>query len=253
MLDAGEDVLRHFTPMFAVVGGTECFRDDVRRLYDSLSRVGRTSYLREAAGVCTISYISLEQRASCAACGQPRISPFVHVGPSEIDSLSQKEEVPVTWRPLTTVGDDFFRTAAVSVTVTVDVRCPVDRLWDVLSADDAVVSWSPAVTEARWASASRGVGAIREVTLGGVLGVKEHFYRWDKNERMTFSAEAVTLPGVRAFAEDYVVTPTPSGSRLEWTVAMEFTRRNSLLARVVRPVLRFAIRDLARGVRRQAR
>lgn len=176
----------------------------------------------------------------------------VHVGPSPIDFLSQKEEVPVTWRPLTTVGDDFFQTAAVSVTVTVDARVPVDRLWEVLSAEEAVVSWSPAVTEARWATTTRGVGAIREVTLGGILRVKEHFYRWDKNERMTFSAEAITLPGVRAFAEDYVVTSTSSGSQLEWTVAMEFTRHNSLLARVVRPILRFAVRDLARGLRRQA-
>uniref|UniRef100_UPI003D8E6D1D SRPBCC family protein n=1 Tax=Gordonia sp. B7-2 TaxID=3420932 RepID=UPI003D8E6D1D len=120
---------------------------------------------------------------------------------------------------LVTVGDEFFDEAPVRATLGFDTPAAPARVWEVLAADDAVGSWSKLVTGAHWEPGPRGVGAIREVTLGGFLTVREEFYRWDEGERMTFSAVETTGPGIRSFAEDYVITPKGNGSRLEWTVA----------------------------------
>ena len=119
------------------------------------------------------------------------------------------------------VDDAFFSSAPVRTTAVIEVPEGPVEVWKVIAADDAVGSWSRLVTEAHWLDDRRDVGAVREVTLGGALTVTEVFYRWDINERMTFSASETTGPGIAAFAEDYVLTSTPSGSRLEWTVALE--------------------------------
>lgn len=156
----------------------------------------------------------------------------------------------MTWHPLTQVNDDFFRTAPLSFTITSDFPVPVEQLWAALTADDAVVSWSPAVTGTRWEGEPRGIGTLREVTVLGRLGLRDRYYRWDENFRMTFSAQETTLPGLRSFAEDYVIIATTAGSRLYWTVALEFSRHNRLIVPVIRPVLRMVFGQLARGVHR---
>ena len=47
----------------------------------------------------------------------------------------------------------------------------------------------PAVTKVhRHGSPGRGVGTIRDVTILGNMTVREHFYRWDELQRITFTA-----------------------------------------------------------------
>ena len=126
---------------------------------------------------------------------------------------------------------------------------PAETLWAALSADDAVVSWGPGVTTTRWVGQRPyGVGTVREVTVGGVATVREKFYRWDENERMTFAVVESSRPGIRRFAEDYVVEPTPTGSRLTWTVAVEVARGAGPTAPLVRGLLSLAVGSMVGGL-----
>lgn len=156
-----------------------------------------------------------------------------------------------SWNPLTTTDDEFFTSAPISNTIRVDVPVPVDRLWDLLTADDALVSWSPAVTKAEWSGEPRGVGTIREVTIAGVASVRERFYRWDVNERLTFTVIAANRPGIRRFAEDYRLSEARGGSVLEWTVALDLGVANAAGPAIV-PGLNLAFRQMAKGLVKKA-
>jgi hypothetical protein len=159
----------------------------------------------------------------------------------------------MTWRPTEQQGDALFQHAAISVTVEGEFPIPVRQLWDVLAADDAVVGWSPLATASTWIDSRRGVDSVREVVLLGFLGVRDHFYRWDIDQRMTFAAEATTVLGVKAFGEDYVLDATAAGTRLRWTVAIDAGRAGRLLAPLARPALRIVFRAFMRGIHRRIR
>lgn len=79
--------------------------------------------------------------------------------------------------------------------------------------------------------------------------MSEVFYRWDECERMTFAADRVNRPGISRFAEDYVVSETPVGSRLEWSVVLEPSAHLPALgARALSGALDLAVGQLARGL-----
>ncbi|MGV9672976.1 MULTISPECIES: SRPBCC family protein [unclassified Gordonia (in: high G+C Gram-positive bacteria)] len=151
------------------------------------------------------------------------------------------------WRELNIVGDPFFASAPVCTTVTLDIDATPEQVWEVLAADDAVVSWSPLVTAASWAG-ERGVGAVRTVTIAKALSVQERFYRWDENSRMTFAATRTTGPGIKAFAEDYVLTEQVGSTRLDWTVAIDVPAPLRAAGRPVSAGLGAAVRQLAKGL-----
>lgn len=156
------------------------------------------------------------------------------------------------WYPLAPADDDFLGTARAVTTKVLDVDAPVETLWEALAADDAVVSWGPGATKTRWVGPRPyGVGTVREVTMGGVATVREKFYRWDENRRMTFAVVESNRPGIRRFAEDYVVESTPTGSRLTWTVAVEVAKGAGPTAPIVRALLSLAVGSLINGLRKR--
>lgn len=134
----------------------------------------------------------------------------------------QKGDTVARWYPLTESDDDVFRTARFRFRHVVDIPAPPERVWQVLTADDALVSWTKLITGAEWTSPRPfGVGTTRTITVGGVAALRERFYRWDEGERMTFSAEAASQPGFRRFAEDLLLTPDAGRTRLSWTFAVD--------------------------------
>lgn len=156
------------------------------------------------------------------------------------------------WFPLSPADDDFLASAPAITTQVLDVPVPAAKLWAALAADDAVVSWGPGATACRWTGGKPyGVGTVREVTVAGVVTVREHFYRWDEGKRMTFFVAESTRPGIRRMAEDYVVEETATGSRLTWTVAMEVAHLAGPTAIVLKPVLGLAIGSMVSGLRKQ--
>lgn len=62
---------------------------------------------------------------------------------------------------------------------------------------------------------TRGHGAARALRPGALLPLGRGAARY------TFSTFAVSLPGLRHAAEDWLIEPAPAGSRLIWTMAIE--------------------------------
>lgn len=145
--------------------------------------------------------------------------------------------------------DVFLLTATQRFVHAVDLPFAPARVWETLTAADALVSWSSVVTSATWTSPRPfGVGTTREVVLGGSVRLVERFYRWNENERMTFGVEAASVPGLRRFAEDLVLHPIPNGTRLQWTFAVEGRRVLCPLLRLARPANRLVTASIANGI-----
>ncbi|MEV3959442.1 SRPBCC family protein [Nocardia sp. NPDC050193] len=150
--------------------------------------------------------------------------------------------------------DAFLDTAAHRYTHIVDIPAPVPQVWDTLVADDALVSWSPVVTAARWTSPRPfGVGTTRDVTLGGLVRLTERFYRWDERSRMTFTVDAASVPGLNRFAEDITLLPLSTGTRIIWTFALEGGAVLRPLLAAASPVNRFVTKTIAAGTGRRVR
>ncbi len=158
------------------------------------------------------------------------------------------------WYTLTeTTDDDFLTSAPLRTTKVLDTSLPAEELWQYLTADDALVSWSPAVTGFKWTTPRPfGVGTERELTIGGgAVKVREHFYRWEEGKRKSFYVAASTRPGINRFAEDYIVESTPGGSRLTWVVAVEPKRAAKVAGILGGPVLSIAIGQMANGLKKK--
>jgi Polyketide cyclase / dehydrase and lipid transport len=153
------------------------------------------------------------------------------------------------WHTLDGVGDEFFEVAPFRYVNAVEVAVQPDQTWAALTADDALVSWSPLVTKVRWTSPRPfGVGTTREVTLLGLLTAREQYYRWEEGRRKTFTAAEVTVPGLRRLAEDFMVLGTPTGSRLVWTIVLEPHPALKPVLRLADPITAWILRSVARGL-----
>ena len=153
------------------------------------------------------------------------------------------------WHQLFETGDDFLEAAPFRYVNTVDLPVAPERMWVALTADDTLVSWSPLVTGVRWTTPRPfGVGTTREVTIFRLLTSRERYYRWDEGRRKTFTAVELSLPGLRRLAEDYVVEPTPDGSRFIWTVVLEPGPTLKPIMRLTSPITAWLLRRVARGM-----
>src|SRR6185295_15649122 len=142
--------------------------------------------------------------------------------------------------------DDFLEAAPFRYVNSVDVPVSPEQTWAALTADETLVSWTPLVTGLRWTSPRPfSVGTTREVTILWMIAARERYYRWEEASRMTFAAVQTSVPGLRRLAEDYVVEPTPVGSRLVWTVALEPRRILSPFLHLMSPLISGATRSVA--------
>lgn len=114
----------------------------------------------------------------------------------------------------------FLASAPVKVTKSVDLPVSPEVVWRELTGDNALkwvglkVVWGPQRT---------GVGAMRQAGPPVGPAATETFFIWEEGKRKAFYIEKLPLPvpGLKVFAEDYVITPTATGSRFEWTFAMD--------------------------------
>ncbi|MFI1168681.1 SRPBCC family protein [Streptomyces sp. NPDC020801] len=153
------------------------------------------------------------------------------------------------WFPLAESGDGFLRSAPFRYVHSVDTTAPPERIWESITGD-ALVRWTLAFTSLRWDSSPPfGVGTVREITLLGVFTVRERFFRWDDGRRYTFSVVEASRPGLRRAAEDWIVEPVPTGSRLTWTLAVEPAGWARPLQWAGSPVINLLKRHVMRAVR----
>ncbi|GAB3452059.1 SRPBCC family protein [Actinophytocola sediminis] len=154
------------------------------------------------------------------------------------------------WYPLAESDDEFLDRARFRLDHEVVLPAPADRVWQALTADDALVSWARGITGAEWTSPRPfGVGTTRTVTVGrGVAALRERFYRWETGHRMTFTATAASRPGIRRFAEDLVLTPDSASTRLRWIFAVDAQPWLAPLLNLTRPALARITAGWAAGV-----
>lgn len=267
VLVSGDDVLAGFPPVLSQSGGTECVAADARQLHERLTGLGVRSVHRVAPGqvhgFVGLHRILVPAREALHAAADFLVQVLDDAEtapPLTLDAVHRAtgtdenpEAADVTWHPLSSTGDSFLDEAPLRVRREIDINAAPDAVWAILSADDAVVSWSDGVTAARWSSGTaRGVGSVREVTLAGLITVRERFHRWDAPFRQTFTVTEASRPGIRRFAEDYRITKTAHGSRLTWTIAIEPSRFPRLVGLLARPVLTWSITSMLRAIRHRS-
>jgi hypothetical protein len=150
----------------------------------------------------------------------------------------------MTWHPLEARDETFFDTAPFVHRYPVELSVPPERVWESLTSDGALADWGLGLRKLEWTSARPfGVGTTREVIMfGNTMGFRERFFRWDEGERKSFYGYEASRPLLRAFAEDYLVEKTPTGSRFTWTIAMEPAPKARLLIKLSDPVNALAFR-----------
>ncbi|HEX2160556.1 MAG TPA: SRPBCC family protein [Thermoleophilaceae bacterium] len=151
--------------------------------------------------------------------------------------------------PVRPVDDSFFETAPLVVPVTVEFASSPTEVWEALGSD-AMWSWFPPLDRLRWLTSRPHVeGAVRVVRVARLFTIEEHLYRWEEGRRATFHVVSSTRPVLDALAEDFVLEPTASGTRLTWTLALDpklpgARRLGPLLAPLLKPGNRRAIAGL---------
>ncbi|WP_207925992.1 SRPBCC family protein [Actinocrispum wychmicini] len=123
--------------------------------------------------------------------------------------------------PLQGVDETYFDTAPQRFTYRIDVAADAGTVWNGLTVARPL-SWCRMLTDVRYlGDPPFGEGVARLVEVGKVLRMREHFFRWDDEQRRhSFYVVQANMPLFASFAEDYQVTPTPTGSRLVWTFAL---------------------------------
>ncbi|KOU27432.1 hypothetical protein ADK52_08140 [Streptomyces sp. WM6372] len=157
------------------------------------------------------------------------------------------------WYPLTEIGDEFLVSAPFRYEHSVETTAPAERMWEILTGDQ-LVHWVWAFTGLTWNSPRPfGVGTVRDVTLLKFFTVRERFFRWDEDHRYTFSVYEASRPGLRHAAEDWTIEPTPAGSRLTWTMAIQPAPLAAPLLWAGGPVIRLVQRRALSAVRTHVR
>jgi hypothetical protein len=123
--------------------------------------------------------------------------------------------------PVRPVDDSFFETAPLVIPVTVELDASPAEVWEALGSDQ-MWSWLPVLDRLRWISPRPLTqGAVRILRIAKLFEVEEHFYRWEEQRRATFHVVKATRPLLNALAEDFILDPTATGTRLTWVMALE--------------------------------
>ncbi|MTE14330.1 SRPBCC family protein [Nocardia aurantiaca] len=147
--------------------------------------------------------------------------------------------------------DSTFRVAETRFQHSIDVRAEPAIVWAALTAQDALVAWTPLIRKVEWHTPPSGVGSCRSVTLGpGLVRLEERFYRWEEGRRMTFTVDSMSRPGFTHFAEDITLAPSAVGTAVVWSFAVSTADWLAPGTRFARPALSGATRSIVHGLAR---
>lgn len=149
----------------------------------------------------------------------------------------------MAWHTMEPVDESFFDSAPYRYRYPVELAVPPERVWESLTSDGALADWGLGI-DLHWTSPRPfGVGTTRTVRLPlHAITVRERFFRWDEGRRKSFYVVEADRPLLRAFAEDYLVEETPTGSRFTWSVALAAEPRTRVLVRAGDPLNRLLFR-----------
>jgi hypothetical protein len=132
------------------------------------------------------------------------------------------------------------------------VALPVDRVFAGLA--DRPESWPDWFSLARAChyegAPPHGVGTIRRLSLRGGIHARERMLAWDENRRLAYRIEEINAPGIRAFLEEWTLTPVAEDrTELQWLLAVDCTKPVALLLQAARRRIDHVFRE---GTRRMA-
>jgi len=141
-------------------------------------------------------------------------------------------------RSMTPMTLDDFDTAPFRFTASYELEATPDAVFDELG-DPSI--WFPLMRRSVWRTgATSGVGAKREVEMVGFGIFREQMLAWDRGRRVAFTMFETTSPLVTRMGEDFRITHSPKGVRLEYNVAATLAP----FARPLAPALRVVVRGL---------
>ncbi|QMU69032.1 SRPBCC family protein [Streptacidiphilus sp. P02-A3a] len=143
-------------------------------------------------------------------------------------------------------GVELLRLAPTRLVFTARLRSPCEAVFHELTDDAATTPlWFREVRTAGYTGPPPyGVGAGRAVTLRGGVRFVEQVLVWREPERFVYRVESATLPGVRAWMEEWLLAPSADGGTvLRFTIALE-------AAPALRAAVRLSRPGIARAVRR---
>lgn len=164
-------------------------------------------------------------------------------------ATDERSALPAPY-PVRPVDDSFFETAPLVIPVSVDLDATPAEVWEALGSD-RMWSWFPPLDRLRWLTARpHAQGAVRVLRVARLFTIEEHFYRWEEERRATFHVVSSTRPVLRALAEDFLLEPTATGTRLTWTMALDTGPRGARLLRHLAPLLAAGNKLAISGIRK---
>jgi hypothetical protein len=157
------------------------------------------------------------------------------------------------WYELQPADESIFETAPEVYRYRVRLSVAPERVWESLTSDASLSAWRLPIRRLTWTSPRPfGVGTTREIELSlRTLAIRERFFRWDEGRGYSFYVEALNRPGVRRFAEDYVVEPDGAGAAFTWTIALEPVGALTPVMKLLRPVNRAGFGQVTRAAKKQ--
>jgi len=125
-------------------------------------------------------------------------------------------------KALAPIDDEFFSTASLVLPVTIELPHSPEQVWAALGSDQ-MGEWIPGLDRAAWVSPRPlGPGARRTVRLARLITLHEDWYTWDEPHRATFRVDAISIPLVSGWAEDFRLEALPGGgTRLHYRMALD--------------------------------
>ncbi|MCW2524406.1 MAG: polyketide cyclase [Frankiales bacterium] len=124
---------------------------------------------------------------------------------------------------LRAVGLDFLDTAPSRTVAQLRIGHPVAEVFAALADHpEDWGSWYPGFGQGGHyvPPTPPGLGATRAMKVGGLL-TTETIIAWDAPTRWAFYISRATMPGIRAFAEDYQLASDGAETVLTWTLAVD--------------------------------
>ncbi|MFC7307848.1 SRPBCC family protein [Streptomyces monticola] len=143
-------------------------------------------------------------------------------------------------RRLSPMGPEFVTSAPVRLVFAREVSAPPAAVYRALAEDvEGWPSWFRAVTLCR----PTGGGTGREVKLIGGTRFAETIVAAEPDERYAYRVDETNAPGLRALVEEWRLTASGSGTRVQWTFAADGSAPIRLVLKAARPGMGQAFRD----------
>ncbi|MFE0641136.1 SRPBCC family protein [Streptomyces sp. NPDC058877] len=151
-------------------------------------------------------------------------------------------------RRLRPVELGFTASAPVRLVFTAALAAPPRAVYRSVAVEvGSLPSWFTAVSSA----VPTGDGTGRTVRLRGGVTFDETVLASEPDLRYAYRVDTTNAPGVTALAEEWVLAPARSGTRLRWTMAADGPPPFRLALRLVAPGVRLSFQDAVRRLDRR--